>query len=108
MYFAPLTGLLRAFVLNCIAQTAKSSEIDAQSHNERKMLRIRLTQVRLKRRWSQITTEEKMIRRLRAQFLLGFNEGWSMYWSPFAALAREARKVWVAHVHRLNDKSGSV
>ena len=49
-----------------------------------------------------------MIRRLRAQFLLGFNEGWSMYWSPFAALAREARKVWVAHVHRLNDKSGSV
>ena len=41
-----------------------------------------------------------MIRRLRAQFLLGFHEGWSMYWSPFVAFARETKKVWASHVHR--------
>lgn len=41
-----------------------------------------------------------MIRRLCALFLVGFHEGWTMYWSPFSALALQAKKVWTAHVHR--------
>ena len=32
-----------------------------------------------------------MIRRLSAQFLLGFHEGWSMFGSPFNALVRETK-----------------
>ena len=41
-----------------------------------------------------------MTHRLLAQFLVGFHEGLSMYWSPFAAFAFEVKKVWTAHVRR--------
>lgn len=46
-----------------------------------------------------------MINQLRAQFLLGFSESWSMYWSPFAALARHTKQLWATRVHRLTAQS---
>jgi len=39
-----------------------------------------------------------MIWRLKDQFLLGFGEGWSLFWSPFAAPLARAKATWVAHV----------
>jgi hypothetical protein len=42
-------------------------------------------------------------RRLCDQFLIGFHEGWSMFWSPFVALAREAKVIWAS---RVRDREG--
>lgn len=41
---------------------------------------------------------------LQEQFLVGFSEGWTMFWSPFSALAREVKKTWVSHVPRRGSK----
>ena len=42
----------------------------------------------------------KLLQYLRAQFALGFHEGWNMYWSPFTGMAREVKKLWATHIHR--------
>jgi hypothetical protein len=39
-----------------------------------------------------------MIRRLADQFLLGFREGWALFWSPFCAPAARLKATWAAHV----------
>ena len=39
-----------------------------------------------------------MIRYFAEQFMVGFREGWTMFWSPFVAPARHAKSNWAEHV----------
>jgi hypothetical protein len=35
---------------------------------------------------------------LKREFVLGFNEGWKEFWSPFVALYRALATTWKAHL----------
>jgi hypothetical protein len=41
-----------------------------------------------------------MTQRLLAQFLVGFHEGWAMFWSPYVAFATRAKITWQSHVRQ--------
>lgn len=43
---------------------------------------------------------------LKREFLAGFREGWSLFWSPFVALFGALKDTWLRHV-RAGSRSAS-
>ncbi len=39
-----------------------------------------------------------MIQALKESFLLGYREGWELFWSPFTGLWRAFLQIWRRHV----------
>jgi hypothetical protein len=43
------------------------------------------------------TTRNLPMKTLKDEFLIGFHEGWFIFWSPFVGFARAVSAVWKAH-----------